>query len=273
MSKAFKYGLEHPREAQRLEDQSRTTNYSLISELNILGVDIKPGERILDAGCGTGVLSRQLIESFSNVDFKVIGVDFSTDLLKRAQMENERQGLNKRITLVEQSLMDFRPDQKYSKIFCRYVLQHVPTDALRVQIVKNLLNCLQEGGEIYLIDTYGLFSHLDTKNLWLRDKIEFIENNAPIDLNIGIKLRGFLLDLAIPADDIIVKAIPFSFINTRERKDELKNWEQRFANAKHLLVSMLGELDAAKFTKIYLEEFLYLRTLVLAQKVLVKAKK
>lgn len=264
------YCLDHSDEPQRLEDQTKTFNYQLSAELQLMALQIHSGENILDAGCGTGVLGRELCKFFPSENFNIEGLDSSEFSLQRARAENEQQGVSSRIKLTHGSLLDLKQKEKYSKIFCRYVLQHIPAKE-RLQVVKNLWDCLKVGGQLYLIDSYGLLSNIDTKNVWLREKIDKLEKIAPFDLNIGLKLRGMLLDCGVPEKDIVTMASPYNFENSRFRKDEAKNWEQRFHNAQDLLLSLLGEADGHRFFKEYIAEFLNPRTLVLAQKIFVKA--
>lgn len=273
MSRNAKYELDNHLEPQRLEEQSKTFNYSLLREFDLLGVNINSVEKILDAGCGTGLLGRQLLQQHRNPNIQVVGIDNSAFLLQRAKAENTQAGIQDRFKLLHQSLFDLNQIDEYSKIFCRYVLQHVPTDEQRSFVINKLLKSLKPDGEIFLIDSFGIFAHIDTNNKWLKERISYIEKNAPIDFNVGIKLRGFLIDNGIKAHNISMEILPFNFNSLKDRMAEAKNWEQRFINAKPLLISLLGEIEAERFAKEYIEVFLNERSLVLAYKILVKGQK
>ena len=56
------YVLENPHEFQRLEEQSAQPEYDFRSDLPALA--LPPGARILDAGCGSGIVARYLAERY-----------------------------------------------------------------------------------------------------------------------------------------------------------------------------------------------------------------
>ena len=52
------YALENITEAERLEFQAKIENYSIQKELSYL--DLSNTSNVLDLGCGTGLLSREI---------------------------------------------------------------------------------------------------------------------------------------------------------------------------------------------------------------------
>jgi ubiquinone/menaquinone biosynthesis C-methylase UbiE len=78
----------------------------------------------LDAGCGTGKWSRELI----NIGVeKVVGVDFSPGVLKTAQEIAKNEGLEHKISLVKANLenLTFFPDNTFDIVFCYGVIEHL----------------------------------------------------------------------------------------------------------------------------------------------------
>ena len=57
------YSMESIVEASRLEEQAYCGNYSIETEFRDFRFD--PDEVVMDAGCGTGVLSRYIVEQHS----------------------------------------------------------------------------------------------------------------------------------------------------------------------------------------------------------------
>jgi len=75
----------------------------------------KPGERILDLGCGTGYLTNIIAESGA----KVIGIDNSADMIAKAKSEYPK------IDFEKFSATDFHFDSKFDAIFSNAVLHWV----------------------------------------------------------------------------------------------------------------------------------------------------
>lgn len=59
---------------------------------NIEQLELKPGERVVDLGCGVGAYSLAAA-SVVGIDGKVYAVDVQKDLLERVKQEADRQGL------------------------------------------------------------------------------------------------------------------------------------------------------------------------------------
>lgn len=81
-----------------------TQVFSRIRSLAIAQLELKPGEIVLDFGCGTG-LSFALIEQFIGPQGKIIGVDLSAAMLAKAREKIAYQKW-KNITLIESNAED-----------------------------------------------------------------------------------------------------------------------------------------------------------------------
>ena len=69
------YALEHQNEFARLEEQFKVKGYECEPEFRHLY--LKKGDTLLDAGCGSGVISRFL--AWQNPHATIIGCDASSD--------------------------------------------------------------------------------------------------------------------------------------------------------------------------------------------------
>ena len=76
------YALESKTEFERLEHQSTFPKYDYKKELEGF-TTLSPGSTVLDAGCGSGVVSRYL--ATSNPNANVIGCDFSKQRVELAR--------------------------------------------------------------------------------------------------------------------------------------------------------------------------------------------
>ncbi|MBI3542099.1 MAG: class I SAM-dependent methyltransferase, partial [Deltaproteobacteria bacterium] len=115
--------MENKNELKRLEEQSASPDYDVAREL---ADDLPPsGARILDAGCGSGVVARFLARR--DPSCKVTGCDFVPDRVAGAAE------LAKGIGNVEFRVEDLRrislPDASFDYVVCRYMLQHLEADA------------------------------------------------------------------------------------------------------------------------------------------------
>ena len=86
------------------------------------------GSRVLDAGCGPGLVSEALLHA----GCRVVGVDLSREMIERAQKRCGRWGDQaefQRISVFDSALDGLAP---FDGTISRYVLHHV-TDAARVR--------------------------------------------------------------------------------------------------------------------------------------------
>ncbi len=135
----------------------------LVSQL-----DIPPGSRILDAGCGTGEHSVRLCKR----GFFCVGVDISTYVVQKAKERAAQHGLAQQGTFVCASLDDLPfDDGHFHAIHCRGVLMHIPRwqDALR-----ELCRLLRPGGSIVILES----NHKAIEMLIVRLARLFRENDS-----------------------------------------------------------------------------------------------
>lgn len=99
-------------------------------------VDIRPGLRVVDLGCGTGELTRRLADSLPDSD--VLGLDSSPQMLERAG-EHARPGLRFELgNLAELG-------GKWELIFSNAALQWSDDHG---QLIPHLFNYLAPGGQV-----------------------------------------------------------------------------------------------------------------------------
>lgn len=181
------YVLEAKTEFERLEQQSSFSKYDYEKEFSRSGIIIKPKHRVLDAGCGSGIVSRYFAKMHSNA--LVTGCDISAERIERARQESsnipnldfETQDLA-RLTFVSES---------FNLIFCRYVLQHL-RQKIRQPALLELARCLKPRGQICLIDFDGPFYNIYPQTEFIADVLRRLELEAPFDLRIGRKLPHLL---------------------------------------------------------------------------------
>lgn len=131
-------------------------------------MDIRPGERILDVGVGTGL---SLCEFPRNC--KVVGIDLSTEMLTRAKKKIQENRLSHiKVMGMNAMEMSFR-DNSFDKVFISHVVSVVPDPYKMLSEVKRVC---RPGGQVVIIN------HFKSRNK-LIETVEKIIN--PICKKIG----------------------------------------------------------------------------------------
>ncbi|MBC7538817.1 MAG: class I SAM-dependent methyltransferase, partial [Bacteriovorax sp.] len=86
------------------------------------GLMFKPGERVLDAGCGDGSILFALKKHF---DISLIGADFSEEALTNAAKNSIRKGLTLETHKADTRDLPFE-NNSIDKIFSLGVVEHLP---------------------------------------------------------------------------------------------------------------------------------------------------
>ena len=112
----------------------------LTADFQIL--DIKPGDRVLDVGCGTG---RHACEIFRTLGADVVGVDLRMEDLRKAAltlylMDGDNDG-SWIISKADATKLPFR-DDSFDVVICSEVLEHIPENRAAI---AELVRVLKKG--------------------------------------------------------------------------------------------------------------------------------
>lgn len=125
-----------------------TSEFKPLHEINPLrlnfiksSVNIK-GKKILDVGCGGGILS----ESLANEGADVTGIDQGDRVIKIAKLHAKESGIKVRYKHI--NIEDFykNTDERFDVITCLEMLEHVPDPN---SIINTCSKLLMPGGKIY----------------------------------------------------------------------------------------------------------------------------
>ncbi len=241
------YANEHEDESTRLEWQAKQKHYNIYEEFHQL--KLKKSSKVLDAGCGSGLLSRYLLEIEKNL--QIDACDFSE--LRIQQAKNLSKGAKfSKINFIHADLEKLQiRDDTYDLIVSRYVYEHLKDPKV---VTSELYRVLKKDGEINIVDFDGVFVNLYSTNERFNQLFTIIKNNFLSDLNIGRKLPAILKQSGFRKITWSVSAEQFS---GEDLQMEYKNNKERLRLAKKTLTHLLGNYNLAEeFSKLYLEEML-----------------
>ena len=104
---------------------------------------ILEGKKILDVGCGGGILA----EALSGLGASVTGIDASENTIGVAKSHSK--SINSSVRFIQNTIEEFiasNPDEKFDVITCLEMLEHVPSPG---EIIKNCSDILKKDGDIF----------------------------------------------------------------------------------------------------------------------------
>jgi len=238
------YVLEHAGEFDRLERQSALPSYDYLVELQ--GLDVEDGAHILDAGCGSGVVSRYLANTFPNAE--VTACDMTASLLHEARQQAHGIG---NLRFFEQNLKSLSfDDASFDLIVCRFVLHHQSAEG-RELILSELVRVLKPGGRIIVIDIDGVVLNLYPQTAKVSEGLNKIAAAQEIDLFAGRKIPHLFFKAGLTSISWKVQTVDFQ---GETKQSELQIMRERFTNAAEFLQRVIGDAEALDaFKKEYLE--------------------
>jgi cyclopropane-fatty-acyl-phospholipid synthase len=117
---------------------------------------LKPGEEVVDIGCGFGGFMFRAHERFG---VRVTGVNTTTEQVEMVQAEIAQRGLQAHLQVIETDFRDAR--REYDKVVSIGVLEHAGRDQL-AEVVRAHARSLKPGG-LGLLHFIGHVGHYDTE--------------------------------------------------------------------------------------------------------------
>jgi S-adenosylmethionine-diacylgycerolhomoserine-N-methlytransferase len=116
-------------------------------------MDVRPGDRVLEVGCGTG---RNLVRlARMHPAARLHGLDASGEMLKTARAKLRRAGLDGKVPLAHclaedfDRERDFRLEEPFDVVFFSYSLTIMPG---RLRAVDAALASVRPGGSVHIVD-------------------------------------------------------------------------------------------------------------------------
>lgn len=189
--------------AARLERRGQSDDEMAAREAYLRLLDIAPGERVLDVGCGSGVVTREIARRVGSTG-RAIGVDPSPGLLAVARELARGAGLGDRLEFYEGTAHQLPfADGAFDALVCVTVLAHVPSGEAAI---PELVRVVRPGGRIGVFDLdtdMTTFTHPDREltrrivaaasdatavNGWLSRQLPALFRRAGV---VDVRARGF----------------------------------------------------------------------------------
>jgi SAM-dependent methyltransferase len=233
MEKHGFYLMDNKEESVRLE--VKTDPEAVREEARWCGV--KPGMRVMDAGCGPGLTSALLLELLQPGG-EMLGVDYMEPRIRDAREKyGERPGMEFLLHDLRQPLPPMEP---FDLIWVRFVLEYNLRESL--DIVRNLTAFLKPDGLLCLMDLdnnclshYPLPPKMEGILLGSMDRMQAEFNFDPFA---GRKLYSYLYDLGYRHNMVRLKA--HHLIYGSVRASDLFNWTKKLEVA---AVQVQGAFD------------------------------
>lgn len=111
---------------------------------------IRPGDRVLDVGCGTGTLTMRAKKAAGDTG-KVIGVDVAEDMLETARRKAEKSHLD--ITYERAGIEDLPfPSSSFDIVLSSLMLHHIHGEDAKRRGIAELYRVLKPGGTLMIAE-------------------------------------------------------------------------------------------------------------------------
>jgi ubiquinone/menaquinone biosynthesis C-methylase UbiE len=189
--------------AARLERRAKATDEIAARDAYLGLLDIAAGERVLDVGCGSGAITREIARRVGRHGLAV-GLDPSPALLAVARDLAQEAGVADRMEFREGDALRLPfPDRSFDVVICVTVLSHVPRGEAAI---PELVRVLRSGGRLGVFDLdtdMTAFTHPDrgltrrivaaasdatAVNGWLVRQLPLLFQRAGL---VDVRARGF----------------------------------------------------------------------------------
>lgn len=237
LDKRMNYSCAYWKNAQNL-DEAQENKLELICRK----INLKPGMRILDIGCGWSAFGKYASEKY---DVKVFGITVSKEQVDLGRKLCE--GLP-----VEIRLMDYRDlNEKYDRIVSVGMFEHVGHKNYRT-FFEIANKCLNEDG-LFLLHTIGTNKSEDSLGLW-SEKYIFPNGMLPSINQLGKAIEDlFIMEDWHSFGQDYDKTLMAWYNNFEKNWDKIKSkYSERFYRMwKYFLLSSAGSFRSRKRSQVW----------------------
>lgn len=125
-----------------------TTRDTTFKKALLFQADIKPGQRVLDLGCGTGTLA--ILAKQLQPDAEIVGIDGDAQVLRLAEDKAGRRSVDVQFDQGLVTALPY-PREDFSRILSSFLFHHLSSNA-KSQALQESFRVLERGGELHLAD-------------------------------------------------------------------------------------------------------------------------
>jgi ubiquinone/menaquinone biosynthesis C-methylase UbiE len=203
-----------PEEAMRLEAQAKAFEKIIEKELQIL--DLKPNMKVLDAGCGTGAVTRKMASKVHPEE--AYGIDLDPLFISEAKKTALSEGIkNAKFELGNIDGLTY-DDGMFDLSYCRLVLMHVRSP---VKTIAEFKRVTKKGGIVAAsdVDDGAILAFPEAPRFFdLLSRLGRFARTRGIDRYVGRKLFSLFSEAGLES----VNIYPLPAYATQQNPDALK---------------------------------------------------
>jgi SAM-dependent methyltransferase len=212
--------MEHEEESYRLE--KKTDPERLRDQARWCGV--RPGQRLLDLGCGPGKTTA-LLHEMIQPGGSILGLDASPERIDYARKQyGNREGMAFAVHDIRRPLDGYG---QFDGVWARFILEYYLREG--GDILRNVAENLKPGGYLYLIDLdHNCLSHYELPLSMAKiipEIVQRLEEIYNFDAYAGRKLYAHLFDLGF--EDIQIAVTAHHVIYGKSNDVDSYNWTKK----------------------------------------------
>ncbi len=198
-----------------------------LNELYTSFLDIKPGQKIVDIGCGPGDFTRQLAR-LSNQKATILGIDSNEKSIRAATTDTKKARLSQCVSYELGDVYKIPLEDGYADLTCcRTLLMHL-TEPLKA--VKEMARVTRTGGSVVALEGGKMGAFYDSNDeeySMLAERayeawINGIRKLEGKEFKIGEKLPGIFQKAGLSGIKAEVQADPWLYSDPRRRLSDVK---------------------------------------------------
>jgi len=123
---------------------------------------LKPGDKVLEIGCGTGTLSLAAKVQVGSSG-EVVGIDIAPEMVAVASHKTTRKGVDVTFQVGSIAGIPF-PDNRFDVVMCSFMIFHMPED-VRKKGFPEIHRVLKSGGHLFILDGASSDKRYDMREL------------------------------------------------------------------------------------------------------------